>query len=520
MSERVELAHNAAQRRVPTMVNGKPQIPYLGIGKYQPRGRKHAPPVRSSKDYPDNGDKGVPDLETALRKCGLRDGMVLSTHHHLRDGDKVAMMALEAAARIGVKDLIWFPSASFPSQKGAIELMEKGVIHHIEGSMNGPLGDYCTLGKMRGMGVLRSHGGRWQAIQDGEVHIDVAVIAAPTADAFGNADGSHGKSACGSLGFALADSVYADQVIVVTDNLVPFPCVPWQIQGNNVDYVVAVDSIGDPGKIVSGTTQITHSPDRLRVAEFVARFLREAGIMKNGFSFQAGAGGIALAFVDHLRRYMKEDGIKARFVRGGSTKYLVELLEEGFTDYILDGQTFDLDGVKSIASDKRHVATSPFTSYNYHGKGNFASMVDAVVLGATEVDVHFNGNVVTHSDGRLLHGIGGWQNCLFSKCSILALPSFRNRIPVIVDEVTTLTGPGEMIDVVVTERGIAINPLRQDLIDAVKGSQLPIRPIHEIKAEVEQICGGKPARPQLGSRPVAVVKWVDGTVLDTVWQVG
>jgi citrate lyase subunit alpha/citrate CoA-transferase len=116
--------------------------------------------------------------------------------------------------------------------------MEKGTIHHIEGSMNGPLGDYCTQGKMSGMGVLRSHGGRWQAIQDGEVHIDVAVIAAPMADAFGNADGSHGKSACGSLGFALADSIYADHVIVVTDNLVPFPCIPWHIQGNNVDYVV------------------------------------------------------------------------------------------------------------------------------------------------------------------------------------------------------------------------------------------------------------------------------------------
>ena len=53
--------------------------------------------------------------------------------------------------------------------------MEAGVIDHIEGSMNGPLGDYCTQGKMRGMGVLRSHGGRWQAIQDGEVHIDIAV---------------------------------------------------------------------------------------------------------------------------------------------------------------------------------------------------------------------------------------------------------------------------------------------------------------------------------------------------------
>jgi citrate lyase subunit alpha/citrate CoA-transferase len=491
----------------------------MGVGKYQPRGSKAAPPIRTAADYPANGDKRVADLETAFRKCGLRDGMVISSHHHLRDGDRVALMALEAAARIGVKDLMWFPSASFPSQKSAITLMESGVIHHIEGSMNGPLGDYCTQGKMRGMGILRSHGGRWQAIQDGEVHIDIAVVAAPTADPFGNCDGSHGKSACGSLGFALADSTYADHVIAVTDNLVPFPCIPWQIQGNNVDYVVEVDSIGDPAKIVSGTTQITRSPDRLRIAEFVARFLRDAGIMRNGFSFQAGAGGIALAFVSYLKQMMKQAGVKARFVRGGSTKYLVELLEEGLTDYILDGQTFDLDGVRSIANDPRHVATSPFTSYNYHGKGNFASLVDAVVLGATEVDTNFNANVVTHSDGRLLHGIGGWQNCLAAACTILAVPSFRDRIPVIVDEVTTLCGPGELIDVVATERGIAINPRRQDLLDAVKGSKLPIRPIEDIKREVERICGGKPQRPKRGQRPVAIVKWVDGTVLDTVWQV-
>src|SRR5438132_822759 len=311
----------------------------------------------------------------------------------------------------------------------------------------------------------------------------------------------------------------SQRTLSVTDNLVPFPCLPWQIQGNNVDYVVEVDSIGDPAKIVSGTTQITRSPDRLRIAELVARFLRDAGIMRNGFSFHAGAGGIALAFVDFLRRMMKEDGVKARFVRGGSTRYLVEMLREGLTDYILDGQTFDLEAVKSIANDPRHVPTSPFTSYTYHGKGHCASMVDAVVLGATEVDVNFNGNVVTHSDGRLLHGIGGWQNCLAAGCTILALPSFRDRIPVIVDEVTTLTGPGELIDVVVTERGIAINPRRQDLLDAVKDSSLPIRPIQDIKTEVEKICGGKPARPKRGNRPVAIVKWVDGTVLDTGWHV-
>jgi citrate lyase subunit alpha/citrate CoA-transferase len=514
------MIENAAGRHVPSVVNGLKQVPYKGVGKYRPKAPKHAPRIRSCRDYPASGDKRVKDLGTALRKCGLSDGMVISTHHHFRNGDKVALMALEAAAGLGAKDLMWLPSASFPCHEPVIDLMNRGVVHHIEGSMNGPLGRYCSEGKMRGLGVLRSHGGRWQAIQDGEVKIDIAVIAAPTADPFGNCDGSHGPSACGSLGFALADSTYAERVIVVTDNLVPFPCVPWQIQGNNVDYVVEVESVGDPSKIVSGTTQITKSPDRLLIAEYVARFIRDAGIMKDGFSFQAGAGGIALAFVQHLKEMMKAAGVKARFVRGGSTQYLVDLLKDGLTDYILDGQTFDLAGVASIASDPRHLATSPFTSYNYHGKGNFASMVDATVLGATEVDVHFNANVVTHSDGVLLHGIGGWQNCLFAGCTILAIPSFRDRIPVIVDEVTTITGPGELIDVIVTERGIAINPRRRDLLRRVRGSELPICSIEEIKSEVEGIVGGPPQKPVLTEEPVAVVKWVDGTVLDTIWRVG
>jgi len=510
---------NAAGRRVPKVVNGKKQVPFKGVGKHGPDGTRHGPPIKSCKDYPTNGDKRVPDLRTALERCGLTDGMVISSHHHLRNGDQVALAALQTAAEMGIKDLMWFPSASFPCHEPVTDLMNRGVVHHIEGSMNGPLGEYCSHGKMRGMGVLRSHGGRWQAIQDGEVEIDIAVIAAPTADAFGNANGSHGPSACGSLGFALADSIYADRVIVVTDNLVGFPCIPWQIKGNNVDYVVEVESIGDPSKIVSGTTQITKSPDRLLIAEYVARFIRDSGIMRDGFSFQAGAGGIALAFVQFLKSMMQETGVKARFVRGGSTQFLVDLLKDGLTDYILDGQTFDLAAIASIASDPRHVATSPFTSYNYHGKGNFASMVDAAVLGATEVDLDFNANVNTHSDGVLLHGIGGWQNCLYAGCAILAVPSFRDRIPVIVDHVATMTGPGELIDVVVTERGIAINPRREDLLDRVSRSDLPVRPIEQIKEEVEAIVGGKPEPARLTDNPVAVVKWTDGTVLDTVWQV-
>jgi citrate lyase subunit alpha/citrate CoA-transferase len=516
MSEK--FVKNAAGRLVPIEVNGVAQVPFQGVGKHRPTGRRYGPPLVSCADYPSNGNKVVSDLKSALKKGGLRDGMTISTHHHFRDGDLVANAVFDAAAELGIKDLRWFPSAAFPCHAPIIEHLESGIVHHIEGSLNGPLGEYCSAGRMRGMGVLRSHGGRYQAVQDGEVHVDIAVIAAPTADPFGNATGDRGPSACGLLGFALADSQFADRVIVATDNLVPFPCVPWQIHGNYVDYVVVLDKIGEPSKIVSGTTEITRSPDRLLIAEYAAQFVAEAGILRDGFSFQAGAGGTALSFSIFLSEMMRERRIKARFARGGSNEYLVQMLEEGLVDYILDGQTFDLEGVRSMRENPNHVNTSPFTSYNYHGKGNFASMVDVVVLGATEVDLDFNANVVTHSDGRLLHGIGGWQNCLFSKCTMLPIPSFRDRIPVIVDRVTTLCGPGELIDVVITERGIAINPRRQDLLEKLRGSSLPIRRLPEIKAEVEEICGGKPTPPEVGEKIVAAIKWVDGTVIDCVRQ--
>ncbi len=515
----MKMIQNEAGRMVPESVNGLKQVPYMGVAKYKPEGYKAKPPIRSCADYPEDGNKIVKNLKEALIKCGIKDGMTISTHHHLRNGDVLTNQLFDVIHSMGIKGIRWFPSASFSCHKHLIPYLEDGTIHHIEGSMNGPLGEFTTYGKMAGVGVLRSHGGRYQAIQDGEVHIDIAVIAAPTADPFGNATGDRGKSACGLLGFALADSEYADKVIVATDNLIPFPCYPWQIQGNNVDYVVEVETLGDPAKIVSGTTEVTKSPDRLLISEYTAQFIEDAGLMKNGFSFQAGSGGTNLAFALYLKERMKAKGVKARFVRGGSTKYLVEMLQEGLTDYILDGQTFDLEGVRSMRENANHVNTSPFTSYNYHGKGNFASIVDIAVLGATEVDVNFNANVVSHTDGLLLHGIGGWQNCMFSKCTILAIPSFRDRIPVILDEVTTLCAPGELVDVIVTERGIAINPLRKDLMKAVKNSSLPIRPIKEIQEEVYRLCGGAPAKPDVDKRKVvAVVKWVDGTLLDSVYQ--
>ena len=512
-----KLIKNAAGRLVPDNINGVPAIPFQGVDKYKTEGRIYGKKISRIADYPD-GNKLVDTLKDALVNAGLKDGMTISTHHHFRNGDLLANMIFDIAHELGVKNLRWFPSASFPCHAHLLQYLEDGTISHIEGSMNGALGKYCSNGKMSKMAVLRSHGGRYQAVQDGEVQIDIAVIGAASADVFGNANGLEGQSASGLLGFALADSEYADKVIVVTDNLKPFPCIPWQIQGNNVDFVVKIDKVGIPEKIISGTTNITKSPDRLLLAEMTAQFCEVTGIIKDGFSFQTGAGGTSLAVSDYFAQIMRQKGIKARFARGGSNKYLVEMLNEGLIDYILDGQTFDLDGVASMRDNSKHVWTSPFTSYNYHGKGNFAQLVDVVILGATEVDVNFNANVVTHSDGYLLHGIGGWQNCLYSKTVILPIPLFRDRIPVVVDEVTTLCGPGELIDVIVTERGIAINPLRKDLIEKAKNSGLPIKTIQELKDEAERICG-KPQKPKLGEEVVAVIKWVDGTIIDSVRRV-
>jgi citrate lyase subunit alpha/citrate CoA-transferase len=512
-----KMVKNAVGRMVPTEINGQKAVPFKGLGKHKPTGNKYGPPIPSCIDFPEDGNKVLNSLREALEQCGVTDGMTISTHHHLRNGDLVSNMLFDTLHEMGKKDLVWFPSASFPCNEPIIEHLKNGTVSHIEGSMNGPLGRFVTEGKMKGTAVLRSHGGRAQAIQDGEVKIDVAVLAAPSSDFFGNANGQ-GPSACGVLGYAKADYLYADKVIVVTDNLVDFPNMPMEIEGNYVDYVVVVDKIGIPEKIVSGTTKITKSPDRLLIADLTAQFLEESGILFDGCYMQSGAGGTSLAIGHFAHEILKKKGWKSRLGFGGSTKYMVQMLEEGTMEHIMDAQAFDLDAVASVDKNLNHHLYPVFNAYNYHSKGNLTSMMDIMILGATEVDVNFNGNVVTHSDGYLLHGIGGWQNCLHAKNVILPIPLFRDRIPVIKEEVTTICGPGEMIDIIVTERGIAINPRRKDLLEKMKDSKLPIKDIRELKAEADAICGDA-QKPEITDEVVAAIKWVDGTVLDVVRKI-
>ena len=84
-----KLVKNAVGRMVPTIINGEKHVPFMGVGKYKPTGRKHAPYIASCSDYPDDGNKQVASLKDALIKAGLKDGMTISTHHHFRNGDLI-----------------------------------------------------------------------------------------------------------------------------------------------------------------------------------------------------------------------------------------------------------------------------------------------------------------------------------------------------------------------------------------------------------------------------------------------
>ncbi len=460
--------------------------------------------------------KLVSSWDELLDRLDLYDGMTVSFHHHLRDGDAIINETISRIIARGYGDLVIAPTALFPVHDRLVPFVESGAISRIEGSMNGAVGAACSRGAMRGTSILRSHGGRCRAVESGELPIDLAVIAAPCADPFGNANGIHGKSACGPLAYPVPDSLCAEQVVIVTDGLVPYPCSPWSIRGGNVDWVLEVPSIGDPARIASGTTRLTRSPTQLLIAEMAARFAEGMGIIRDGFSFQAGAGGISLAAVASLAERMRSGGVKASFAHGGGTGILVGLLEEGLLGSILDLQSFDLDAVRSCRDNPRHIESTPFTSYGPQGAGCAASMLDLSILGATEIDLDFNVNVNTHSDGWLLHGIGGHQDAAAAaSCCIVTSPSFRKRIPIIRERVTTVSCPGEVVDALVTERGIAINPRRGDLVELAKRAGLPVVEIGQLMEKARAITG-IPDEPEFRDRIVAVVEWRDGSVLDVV----
>ncbi len=463
--------------------------------------------------------KIVNSIRQAIIDCKIVDGMTISFHHHLRNGDHVLNMVLEEIAAMGIKDINVNVSSMFDIHEPIIEHIKNGVVTGIETNyMSAKVGRAISEGVLAKPVIFRSHGGRPSDMESGASHIDVAFIAAPTADNRGNCTGKYGKSACGSIGYAFADALYADKVVAITDNLVEYPVVGFSISERYIDHVVVVDKIGDPNGIVSGTTRITNDPVGLKMAQYAAQVIKASGLLKDGFSFQTGAGGATLAAAKYIKDIMLEEGIKGSFGMGGITKYMVDMLDEGCFKALIDVQCFDLDAVESIRNNPSHMEVS---AMQYAGiNGSAVDSLDVVLLGATQVDTNFNVNVHTDSNGYIIGGSGGHSDTAAgSKLSIIIAPLLRARLPLIVDRVNCITTPGDTVDVIVTQRGIAVNPKNTELKQKLKNANLPIMDIDELKALAESITGIPKVSNKSEQRVVANVIYRDGTLIDTIKMV-
>ncbi len=464
--------------------------------------------------------KLVNSIKEAIQLAGVKDGMTISFHHHMRNGDFVLNMVMEQIAALGIKDLNVNASSVFDVHEPIIEHIKNGVVTGIECNyMGGKVGKAICEGVLEKPVIFRTHGGRPSDMEKGTSVIDVAFIAAPTADDMGNCTGKVGKSACGSIGYAMADAMNAKKVVVITDNLVEYPLPAFSISEVYVDYVVQVDQIGDPKGIVSGTTKITRDPVGLKMASYASKVIEASGLLKDGFSFQTGAGGATLATAKYVQDMMLERGIKGSFAMGGITKYMVDMLNSGCFKALLDVQCFDLDAVESIRTNPKHMEVSATHYAGVSGKSAGVDNLDVVLLGATQVDLDFNVNVHTDSNGYIMGGSGGHSDTAAgSKMSIIIAPLTRARLPLVVERCLCKSTPGNTIDVVVTQRGIAVNTKygkNAELKEKLIAAKLPVCEIEDLKRMAEELAG-VPKAVKLTDRVVANVVYRDGTLLDTI----
>ena len=457
-------------------------------------------------------------FDQVFDKLDLKDGMTVSFHHHLRNGDYVLNMVMEKLHEKGLKNLRPAASSIFGCHEPLVARIEDGTVTDIETSyMSGPVAEAVSKGKLKNPVFITTHGGRPRSIYEGELEIDIAFVASPSVDKKGAIDGSVGKSACGSLGYAVADAMCAKKVVAITDNFID-ECENPDIGPGFVDFIVEVDQIGDPNGIVSGTTQVTKDPLGLKIARLTANLIDDLGLIKDGFSMQTGAGGISLAVASEVKDLMNAKKVKGSFGSGGITGFFVEMLEKGLFESLEDVQCFDIEAIKSSKRNKNHHKISG-SKYANPNDDCVAEKLDCVILGASEIDKNFNINVTTGSDGIILGGSGGHADTATgAKLTIITTKLFNARVSAVVDEVRTITTPGEVVDVLVTEYGIAINPQRTDLIEALKETKLEIKTIDELY-DIATSLTGLPKKREKSDEIIGFSVYRDGTILDTISKV-
>lgn len=465
-------------------------------------------------------DKLCKDIVQAIEKSGLKDGMTISFHHAFRGGDKVLNFVVDTLAKMGFKNLTLSASSLTSIHDNLIEHIENGVITQIFTSgLRSKLGEAISYGLMKNPVQIHSHGGRVHLIKTGEIDIDVAFLGVCVADNFGNATGIRGKNVCGSLGYAQVDANYARYVILLAEEFAPYPNKPSSISQDQVDAIVKVSEVGDPSKIGEGATRLTKNPKELLIARKTAKLIEYSGLFKDNFSLQTGSGGASIATASFLATKMKRKNITASFAIGGITSTMVKMHEEGLIKKLLDVQSFDAFAAKSLARNPNHIEISANEYANFSSKGAAINQLDVVVLSALEIDLEFNVNVMTGSKGLIRGASGGHSDTADgAKLAIVVAPLTRGRIPTVTDRVNTVVTPGSTVDVVITDQGVAINPRNKWLKDELKGVNLDFTTIDKLYEKAIALCG-KPKEIEYENRPVGIIRYRDGSVIDVIRQI-
>ena len=510
------MTENAAGRLVPEKIENIGALtPFKGAYEYTPLVKKD----KGNRTLP-KLNKLVDTIEQVILKAELKDGMTISFHHHFRSGDRIVNMVMDVIANMGIKNLTLAASSLTDVHAPLVKHIKNNVIKRIITSgLRGELADAVSNGLMDIPVLIHSHGGRARAIESGQLVIDVAFLGVPSCDVYGNANGYTGKSACGSLGYAMVDAGLAKKVVLITDNIVEYPNTPFSIHQDMVDFIVFVDSVGDPKGITTGATRITKNPRDLLLAKLVSEVVVNSGYFENGFSLQTGSGGASVAATRFLREYMEERNVKARWALGGISGPMVKLHEDGFIERLLDVQSFDSEAIRSIGENRYHSEIDASYYANPLNKGCAVNKLNVVILSALEIDKNFNVNVITGSDGIIRGASGGHSDtAVGSGLSIIVAPLVRGRTATVIESVQTIITPGSTVDVLVTDRGIAVNPRRPEIHERLKNCKLPVYTIDELKVKAEKIVG-TPEPIKVTDKIVALVEYRDGTIIDTIRQI-
>lgn len=456
-------------------------------------------------------------LEAVFDQLEIKDGQVLSFHHHYRNGDQLLNAVIRQAQAYGIKGLTLLASSIFPVHSPIISALKDGTIKHIISDyMSGPVADGVMEGLLVGKALLQSHGGRARAISAGQIEIDAAFIASPIATFDGATTGRQGKLACGPLGYPAVDAYYAKKTVVVAHEISSVPLEIVDIPAEFVDVVLQFDNPGRCDQIKSGSTIPAHTPSSEKISDLVVKVIEASGLLKNGISLQSGAGGYSLAAVSKIGQRMAEKSLTGSFLSGGIAASHARLLEAGVFKEIYDVQSFDLEAIiSSRMNDKHHMMTAiDYASpLNPNARVNSLSVM---LLGAVEVDLNFNVNVVCGSDGRILGGPGGHPDAAQgATLSIVTTSLVGGGYPKIVENVRCVVTPGNDIDVVITNHGIAVNPINTELNESLVKSGLPVLDIQSLRKTANSIATNKCAQLQKETGNL-FVEHRDGGILDNL----